>query len=405
VWLDLEGRRGAIVIGRDPGCDLVVPDASVSRKHATLHVSAFVLIEAHESRNGTRVAGKVLKPGDRTALANGVAAELGDALATVLEGGDGGELDESSTESAQPLAPSSPAMDRVNRLVLLVAKSAISVIIRGETGVGKEVLAERIHAGSARRSGPFVAVNCAAISEQLLESELFGYEKGAFTGATAPKVGLLESANRGTVFLDELGEMPLSVQVKLLRVLEKREVVPVGGVRPRPIDVRIVSATHRDLEQLVAKQEFRADLYFRLNGISIEIPPLRDRRPEIAGIASQLASAAGATLEPDVIDALVAHDWPGNIRELKNTVDRAVALADGGTITRECLMFDSGKLSAAPPGAAPAGDASDERQKIVDALAQTNGNQTRAAELLGITRRVLSYRMETYKISGPQKRR
>ena len=227
-----------------------------------------------------------------------------------------------------------PASVRVFRLVERIADTALSVVFLGETGVGKEVCAERLHRLSPRANAPFVRLNCAALSETLLDSELFGHERGAFTGASADKVGLLESASGGTVFLDEIGDMPLATQVKLLRVLESKEVVRVGSVRPRRIDVRVVSATHRDLPELITEGRFREDLYYRLNGISVIVPPLRERVADISPLARHFAArfARKGTkpleLAEDAVAALEAQTWPGNVRELRNVVERAVALCD-----------------------------------------------------------------------------
>ncbi|MFT3708229.1 MAG: sigma 54-interacting transcriptional regulator [Archangium sp.] len=227
------------------------------------------------------------------------------------------------------------AMAALYRLVDRVAPSTISVLLLGETGVGKEVLAQEIHRRSKRASGPFLRLNCAALTESLLESELFGHEKGSFTGAIKQKEGLLESAEGGTVFLDEVGEMPPSIQAKLLRVLEERKVMRVGSTTALPIDVRFLFATNRDLEAEVARGAFRSDLYFRVNGISLVIPPLRERPTEIEPLARQFLqeaakreTRAAPELTPDALATLAAWPWPGNIRELKNVIDRAIL--DGG---------------------------------------------------------------------------
>src|SRR5258706_12646619 len=216
-------------------------------------------------------------------------------------------------------------MDPIHRLAEMVAKSTISVILLGETGVGKEILAEKVHRLSPRSKGPFVRLNCAALPDNLLESELFGYERGAFTGAVTAKPGMLEAAHEGTVFLDEVGELPLPTQARLLRVLESGEVSRLGSLKPRTIDVRFLSATNRDLETLAATNGFRQDLYFRLNGISIQIPPLRQRVAEIAPLAKAFAREASdkagrseVTVSREIVAILEKHDWPGNVRELKN---------------------------------------------------------------------------------------
>ncbi len=302
---------------------------------------------------------------------------------------------------AGALAALGPVIDRV-------AAGGINVLVVGETGVGKEVIAQQIHARSPRAGKPFLALNCAALSESLLESELFGHEKGAFTGAVQRKLGLLEAARGGTVFLDEIGEMPLALQAKLLRVLEQREVLRVGGLKPEPIDVRFVAATHRDLQREVADGRFRQDFYFRLNGISIAVPPLRDRRDEILLLAKRFVAEAAsrARRSPPTLDAaaeraLLAHPWPGNVRELKNVVERAVVLASGSTISPEHFHLEpaAGKPGPSSPKAAEP----DERQRILDALEQCAGNQTKAAKLLGFSLRTLVSRLDQYGIPRPRK--
>ena len=293
--------------------------------------------------------------------------------------------------------------------------------------MGKEVLADWIHRHSSRARGPFVCINCAALSDALLESELFGYEKGAFTGAVQAKPGLLETAAGGTVFLDEIGEMPAALQTRLLRALESRQIVRVGGLAPRAIDVRFVAATNRDLETEVLSKTFRQDLYFRLNGISLTIPPLRERPEEIEPLARRfLAAAAGPAkrrpprLTPDALESLEAYAWPGNIRELRNVVERALLFAEGNEIAAEHLPVEKMRLSrlvaASPPSASaavpvaldpspakslsPAEEA--EYRKIVAALAEHGYNQTRAAKALGISRGTLIQRMKRYGIKRPQ---
>ncbi len=310
-----------------------------------------------------------------------------------------------------------PQMRALHALVKKVAQGDISVLLLGETGVGKEVFAEALHAASPRAGKPFQKFNCASFTETLLESELFGHEKGAFTGAVKAKPGLIESANGGSVLLDEVGEMPLSTQVKLLRVLEAREVMRVGDVRPRPIDVRFIAATHRDLEAQVAKGYFRQDLFFRLNGISLVIPPLRERIAEleslarhfIARAARQFGKSPEPTLTPEALALLQNYAWPVNLRELRNMLERAVLLANDRFLGPDDLPLD--KLSATPltrpagevhhPMVAP--DVEGERAKVVAALELHGGNQTLAARALGISRRTMLNRLDAYAIPRPRK--
>jgi two-component system response regulator AtoC len=340
--------------------------------------------------------------------------------------GNGVELDATTA--------SDPRMDRVRQLAVRAATSNINVLILGETGVGKEVLARGIHRQSPRAAAPFLALNCAGLTESLIESELFGYEKGAFTGANHAKLGLLESANGGSVFLDEIGEMPAGLQARLLRVIESREVLPVGALKPRAIDVRFIAATNRDLEAEVLRGSFRRDLFFRLNGLSLTIPPLRERVTEIAELARIFLEAAAREsgrpppeLVQPALELLLAYRWPGNIRELKNVMERAVVLCDGAVIDLSHLPVDKMRPSAsvvvatisaeappdlfsAPPleipGSRPSFSPEDERERtrIMQALRSAAGNQTAAARALGIPRRTFVARLERYAIPRPRKR-
>jgi transcriptional regulator with PAS, ATPase and Fis domain len=332
-----------------------------------------------------------------------------------------------------------PVMERVHMLAERAAAGTINVLIVGETGAGKEVLAARVHRQSPRAEKPFLCLNCASFSEQLLESELFGHERGAFTGATEAKPGLLETAPGGTVFLDEVGELPLPLQAKLLRVLETRLVKRLGGLKDKPIDVRFVAATNRNLEEEVAAGRFRRDLYFRLNGMTLHIPPLRARRGEIVPLArifiDQFAAPLGRpapVLVPEARALLESYVWPGNVRELRNMMERAVLLSTAGEILPEHLMLEtmsasgSGDAWGVPAAAAP-GDASgppstritqpmsatgslgdaasedEEREHILRVLAECGGNQSRAAKVLGIARSTLVLRLNSYQIPRPRK--
>jgi two-component system, NtrC family, response regulator AtoC len=296
------------------------------------------------------------------------------------------------------------------------AASMLSVLLLGETGVGKDVLAERIHRASPRAGGPFLRLNCAALSPTLLASELFGHEKGAFTGATSTQPGLLQSASGGTVFFDEIGDLPLDLQAQLLVVLERREVLPVGAVRPRQIDVRFIAATNRNLLEDVAAGAFRRDLYHRLNGVTLEVPPLRERVTEIEGLARQFAHRAATSIRrtppaisAEVLAALRAYAWPGNIRELRTVIDRAVLLGSDGAIA---LADIAPAIAPASPAAPPettsgriAAVAPCEQTQIVETLARCGGNQSRAAKMLGISRNTLIARIEKYGIARPLLRR
>jgi two-component system, NtrC family, response regulator AtoC len=319
------------------------------------------------------------------------------------------------------------AMKNLYELANRVARGDISVLITGETGAGKEILAAHIHSRSPRADKPFLCLNCAALPETVLESELFGHEKGAFTGAVTGKAGLLETAHEGTVLLDELGELSLAAQAKLLRVIEERRVLRVGGLKPRDIEVRFLAATNRDLEEEVANGRFREDLYYRIAGVTLSIPPLRSRRSEIvplaerygANYASKLGLARPIEIHPSARAFLETYTWPGNIRELKNMIERAVLLS-GGVVTLDHLPVDklkSAHLSrprpapaatdaaqeSAPRATAPSGAAAEERDKIIQILSECGGNQTQAARRLGISRTTLSKRLEELDIPRPRK--
>jgi DNA-binding NtrC family response regulator len=547
--------HGEVLIGRGEGCDIVIDDDSISRKHATLRLDERIMIEDLGSANGTRVRESWLASGDPVEIAPGEVVEIGSLMlilqdrtprvvrprrlwdreefearldeecrraersgasfaigkiecaedapddevarllgelvrsadvigrygeddyavllvdcsveeaplferrihngladagvrarvATAIHGRDGRNAEtlvarataraRGESETSAVTSAADAAMQQLHRLVTRVATGTISVLILGETGVGKEVLAERIHRLSPRAQKPFLRLNCAALSESLLESELFGYERGAFTGANTAKQGLLETAHTGTVFLDEIGELPLATQVKLLRVLEAREVMRVGALKSQPIDVRFVSATNRDLEAEVTRGAFRQDLYFRLNGVALLIPPLRQRAGEIAGLARTFVAqfcAHSGHLVPDITAAamgvLERYDWPGNIRELRNVIERATLLAADGLIDIDQLPIDKMhatnrqlRMRAAttqppvaedPPafengsGVGTLGSEIEEleRARILEALDKCAGNQTRAAQMLGISRRTLTNRMNEFNLPRPRKK-
>jgi len=294
------------------------------------------------------------------------------------------------------------AMERLRPLVREVAATPATVLLTGASGTGKELVARVIHAWSPRSARPFVAVNCAALAETLLESELFGHERGAFTGATSARKGRFELAEGGTLFLDEAGEIPAPVQVKLLRVLQEREVERLGGARPVPVDVRLVAATNRDLKALVAAGSFREDLYYRLNVFPLELPPLSARRDAILALAAHFRERFSARFgkrvtgfAPEAEQALLAYAWPGNVRELQNVVERAVILA------RERIGVEHLGLDAACGDEPQAGGLlrDVERAAIERVLRDVGGNRRRAAEALGISLRTLQYRIKEYGLS------
>ena len=311
----------------------------------------------------------------------------------------------------------SKAMLDMFKTVSLVAGKKSTVLITGESGTGKELVARAIHYNSNRRTKPFVVVNCAALPEALIESELFGYEKGAFTHAYQRKIGHFEMANAGTLFLDEIGELDLGLQSKLLRVIETETFTRLGGTQESKIDVRIVAASNRDLENLAQSGDFRLDLFYRLNVVSLHLPPLRERRDDIPSLLNhflklkaQTQSVAPKNLSPEVVDFFTSsYGWPGNVRELVNLIERCTILSPRDTITLQDLpegMRDRGQSVSLKEevlnGSRPLSDAVDkfEREMISKALQNTGYNQTKAASLLGTSRRVLRYRMEKLQISG-----
>jgi two-component system response regulator AtoC len=314
-----------------------------------------------------------------------------------------------------PVVTQSPAMRDVQELLTRAARSTATVLIRGETGTGKEVAARAIHEMSARRAKPFVAVHCAALPDALLESELFGYEKGAFTGAGARKPGRIELAQGGTLLLDEIGDVTPHVQVKLLRVLQERSFERLGGVETLKVDVRIVAATHRDLEAMVSAATFREDLFYRLNVVPIVMPPLRARPEDIDALALQfLATLGAANGRPDVrLDAaalarLRQPRWPGNVRQLQNFIERLVVFSDGGTIRLADVEREMARGAAAPSPAvassATADDTLDAQRRASEAAAlraaleRAGGNRLAAARILGISRRTLYYKLSAHGI-------
>jgi two-component system response regulator PilR (NtrC family) len=325
-------------------------------------------------------------------------------------------------ESGDRLIGGSGAMQQVRATIGKLARNQAPVYIAGESGVGKELVARLIHEQGPRAAGPFVPVNCGAIPSELMESEFFGHRKGSFTGAGADKEGLFQAAQGGTLFLDEVAELPLHMQVKLLRAIQEKAVRPIGGRDEIPVDVRILSATHKNLGQLVEQGQFRQDLFYRINVIELRVPPLRERRGDVPQLASfilkALAGKSGESvgqLSPAALEALEAYDFPGNVRELENILERAMAMCDGSTVESEDLMLPQRHARAAPDmphaavaatAAAPAsatntadGGLDDyisnlERTAIVKALEESRYNKTAAARKLGITFRALRYKLK-----------
>jgi two-component system response regulator PilR (NtrC family) len=312
----------------------------------------------------------------------------------------------------------SSAAQETRRMIRKLARTQAPVFICGESGTGKELAARLIHALGPRSDGAFVPVNCGAIPQELMESELFGHRKGSFTGAIGDRQGLFQVANGGTLFLDEVADLPFHMQVKLLRAIQERSVRPVGAQQETPVDVRILSASHKELEQLVSAGEFRQDLFYRLNVIQLRMPPLRERPGDIPELARHLlericsrSGLAPKQLTDSALQAMKAYDFPGNVRELENTLERALALADGDRIVAADLQLPSSSPRApdapaapAPPDNLPLEDylADVERAAILQALERTRWNRTAAAKKLGITLRVLRYKLAKLGLDGPK---
>jgi len=312
------------------------------------------------------------------------------------------KLDDIPPAGESRLLGESPAMQELRDLVDRVARSQAPVHISGESGTGKELVARLIHDSGPRADGPFVPVNCGAIPSELMESEFFGHQKGSFTGAVHDKVGLVQTADSGTLFLDEIADLPLSMQVKLLRVIQEQAIRPVGSSQEQSVNVRILSATHKNLSEMVASADFREDLYYRINVIELHVPSLRERGDDILMLAGHILARLGASsdaLDDSAKAALRSYHFPGNVRELENMLERAVTLCASGTISESDLAVRAGSLPEADSATATTTGLGDQiedvqRQAIVDALQQTRYNKTAAAKLLGLTFRQLRYRIK-----------
>jgi DNA-binding NtrC family response regulator len=310
----------------------------------------------------------------------------------------------SDASAARRIVGESPAIKSIRKMILKVGPSDAPVLIQGESGTGKELVAAEIHMSSGRAKKPFIVINCAAVPEPLIESELFGYEKGAFTGATTRKPGMFSLADTGSLFLDEIGDLTLNLQAKLLRAIENGEFIPLGGSKPIKVDVRMIAATNKNLEELAKEGRFREDLFYRLNVFPIHIPPLRERLEDIIPISESFLMSWNIPLKSlaqDVIEKLVSYDWPGNVRELRNILERAIILADRDPIRPEHITIIESASSRSPEeklkslvGVRTLPEI--EKTMIMLSLEKTKGNKSRAAELLGITRRALYGRLERW---------
>ena len=376
--------KGELVLGRDPDCDLPLANERISRRHARLLVDqGLVRIEDIGSTNGIKLGGVRIARGEAVPLPIGDSVRLGPYTLIVLANHAAAESESAPMRAA--VVVRDPSIDGKTELLERIAKHSVSVLIRGETGTGKEVLARTLHALS-KRPGDLVAINCAALTGTLLESDLFGHERGAFTGALKTKPGLLEVAGKGTVLLDEIGDLPLELQGKLLRALEARQVYRVGGVQPIDLHARVIAASHRSLPDLIARGEFREDLYFRLNGITLELVPLRERRAAIAKLAHEFLAeiSPGTHFTPAALAALTSYDWPGNVRELRLVVSRATLLAGDGNIDVQHVLLESARSTPAPTtNSATDGDT---KESFLAVASKHRGNASAIARDLSTSR-------------------
>jgi two-component system response regulator AtoC len=401
--------RDEVRIGRAEFAEISVGDHRASRLHAVLSFDGrTVTVRDESSSNGTFLDGVKVHGVQR--VDDGNVIQVGTTRIVVLltlRGAAVGSRDRAPVTPVAPVAPSEavvavdPMTVALFALVRRLAASELSVLIEGETGTGKELVARALHRGSARARKPFLAVNCATLTDTLAASELFGHERGSFTSADARKIGVFESADGGTLLLDEVGELSPANQAMLLRAVQERSICRVGSSRPIPVDVRVVAATNRDLALDVAQGRFRQDLYFRLNGVTVVSPALRARTRDILPMVEQMLAGRGRAwrLGPGVATALEGYAWPGNVRELRNVVERGVALAERDEIRLEHLRLNLGErpdVGSDDASRFRAQVEDTERRAIVTALADAGGNQSRAARELGISRRCLITRMERY---------
>jgi len=402
-------QAGADVVLSDfsmPGMGGLELLAAVRQRHPDI---PFVLLTAHGSVSLAVQAMKagasdfLMKPFDRDEVLHVCRKAL------VVADYTSQQLSSETGACEARLIGQSAAQAELSRLIGKAARSLSTVLIRGESGTGKELVAQAVHEGSARAQAPLVKLNCASLPDALLESELFGYEKGAFTGASTRKPGRFELAHGGSIFLDEIGDITPSLQVKLLRVLQERQIERLGGTKPIHIDVRFLAATHRNLEELISKGQFREDLYYRLNVIPLFVPPLRERLEDIDALVESFRVAVGSAngkLGVKFTEAAVARlktqEWPGNVRQLQNFVERLIVLADDLVIDEDCVDRELGRSGtpSAPQFEEPrsfpeAVDAADTETKMLeDALRKAGGNRALAARLLGMSRRNLYYKLE-----------
>ncbi|HEY0711524.1 MAG TPA: sigma 54-interacting transcriptional regulator [Polyangia bacterium] len=425
AWVLVESGPGAgasqilgdapMVIGSDPTCTLVITDPHVSRRHAEISRSdRGIVLRDLGSRNGPSIGKLGIK---EALLESGAEIHIGTSTLRFERGGQAGQLARlartpiADAELAKvpsrfgPAIGRAPSMRRLFAMLARLAPADLTITLIGETGVGKDVLARAVHENSPRAGQPFVVFDCGAVAPSLIESELFGHEKGAFTGAISARQGAFERAHRGTLFLDEIGELSLELQPKLLRALEQRRVRRVGGSEDLPVDVRIIAATNRDLEEQVRKRAFREDLFFRLLAALVQVPPLRQRREDVPELAASFLAELGRPLAiaPETLQLLAEYDWPGNVRELRNVIAGAAAMAEGDTLDPRHLVFfrpQRRRARSTEARTSAPGQTLEEIEKtaITDALQRWRGNRTKAAKALGIAPSTLYEKIRRYGI-------
>jgi DNA-binding NtrC family response regulator len=388
-------ERGQLRIGKDPANDLVITSSFASAYHATLFWRAGAWhVRDLGSKNGTylnhiRIVEAEVVPPARL--------KFGDVSFSLEDANDG-------PRAAHGLVGSSEVMKHLLNHLERFAKSPAPVLITGESGTGKELVARALHDQSSRAAKPYVAINCGALAANLIESELFGHVKGAFTGASERRLGAFASANGGTLFLDEIGELPLALQPQLLRALENQEIKAVGEDKAKKVDVRVIAATHRDLKQAVAAGQFRQDLYHRLSVLTLSVPPLRERHGDVVELAEHLLATMspadhGVRLDPEALDALARHSFPGNVRELRNVLLRGLVLATDGVIHARDLGIDPTVAEALRGDPLPA---KVERQLIIQTVHQVGGSRLAAARRLQMSRSTFYRKLEQYAITNDE---
>jgi DNA-binding NtrC family response regulator len=411
--------EGTTMVGTHADNDVVLTDNTVSRYHLEVRVRADgIAVKDLDTTNGTRQAGTRI---GQVVLTGPARLRLGKHTELdILPDEQAVQLEEWGGDRLGNVLGSTGAMRRLFALLARVAPTEATVLLHGETGTGKEAIAEAVHQASGRAGGPFVVVDCGSIPHELIASELFGHARGAYTGATSDKRGLIEVASGGTLFLDEIGELALDLQPQLLRVLDKRQVRRVGETAPVDVDIRVVAATHRDLRAMVKAGQFREDLYYRLAVVRAEIPPLRERLADLPALARHFAQEMGRSgfdLSAELLEQLARHDWPGNVRELRNVVERALSLGSSGLgLDDEAAGAGraraAGPTAAAPAGLAPAAEVLElpfkeakaaliegfEREYLVHLLARHRGNISRAAAEAGIDRNYIHRLVKKYGI-------